>query len=616
MLRLSGRQAASHVWSPKTGSMTKPKKKNLKQAQRDYQPLGKETESKLSLSAHIFRSPPYRKVFAAIVLVVLVVISYTPIHEAGFVWDDVVMTEAPQLHSKNGLKQVWFEPRSLVNEIHYWPIVYTTFWIEYQFWELSPLGYHAVNVFLHALNTVLLFFLLHSLGLPGALLAAAIFGVHPVHVESVAWVIERKDTLSAAFYLAAFMSYLRFDRKQQWAFYALALFFFACGMLSKSIVVSFPIGLLLCLWWKRGQITRTDLQRAAPFLVVAALIASADMWFAKSQEQTTFGFSALERVLIASRALCFYAYKLVWPSNLAVIYPRWQIDMNSGFQYLFPVFVIVLLGASWLRRKMFGKGPLAAILFFAVTLSPVLGFIDFGYMRFAFVADRFQYLASIGPIVLISALAASLNSRLSRTYSGIAVSVGIVIIGLLTLLTWRQAAIYQNGETFYRHIVGLNPGARTAYFCLGNHLREQDRLDEALQCYQKALDLTEDTAALQNNIAITLEALGRDEEATVHYENTLKLDPRHKKALHNLAGLRLKQKRYEEALQLYQKAFETDPQYAKAHQGAGNALAYMGRYEEAIAQYEKALMIDPGLKKSSHNLNIVKGKLLGRKDSP
>ena len=163
--------------------MTKPKKKNLKQAQRDYQPLGKETESKLSLSAHIFLSPPYRKVFAAIVLVVLVVISYTPIHEAGFVWDDVVMTEARQLHSKNGLKQIWFEPRSLVNEIHYWPIVYTTFWIEYQLWELSPLGYHAVNIFLHALNTVLLFFLLHSLGLPGALLAAAIFGVHPVHVD-------------------------------------------------------------------------------------------------------------------------------------------------------------------------------------------------------------------------------------------------------------------------------------------------------------------------------------------------------------------------------------------------------------------------------------------------
>jgi Tfp pilus assembly protein PilF len=595
--------------------MKKLKKKNLQQKPRDLRPSEKESRPKPFLSGRTFHGLPHGNVYAAIMLIFLVVFTYMPLHKAGFVWDDVVMTEAKQLHSINGLKQIWFEPRSLENEIHYWPIVYTTFWIEYQFWKLSALGYHMVNVLLHALNTILLFFLLRRLGIAGAWFASAVFGIHPVHVESVAWVIERKDTLSAAFYIAAFLAYLKFERRQKQAFYALALFFFICGMLSKSMVVTFPLALLLCFWWKRGRITAIDIKRIAPFFIIAALIASMDTRFAKSQEQISFGFSILERVFIATRALCFYAYKLIWPSDLAVIYPRWQININSGFQYLFPIFIILLVGAFWFWRKTLGKGPLAGILYFTITLSPVLGFIDFGYMRYAFVADRFQYLASIGLIVLVSALAARLNDRLPRTYSALAVTSGILVLGLLANLTWRQAAIYHDGETFYRHIVTLNPAAKNAYFSLGNQLRDRGKLEEALDCYQKTLDLGEDSAALQNNMAITLEALGRLEEASVHYENTLKLEPQHTKALHNLAGLRFKQKRYEEALQLYQKAFEIDSSYAKAHQGAGNVLAHMGRYKEAVAEYEKALEIDPNLQKSRHNLNIVKEKLLGRGNS-
>ena len=218
---------------------------------------------------------------AAAALVLLVAAAYAPAFLAGFVWDDRIFTESRAVRDWSGLWKIWFafSPRAIRNEGHYWPLVHTTFWIEHKLWGFAPAGYHAVNVLLHAANTVLLWRLAGRLEVPGAWAIAAVFAVHPLHVESVAWVIERKDLLSALFYLAAVSAWLRFSESGGRKHYLLALVLFVLGLLCKSIVVTLPAALLICHWWKRGRVGGADLLRLAPFFAVGIAVAAADTAF-------------------------------------------------------------------------------------------------------------------------------------------------------------------------------------------------------------------------------------------------------------------------------------------------------------------------------------------------
>ncbi len=233
----------------------------------------------------------------------------------------MIFAEEPVVHAASGLWNIWFSPSDIKNEGHYWPLVYTSFWLEHKLWGLAPAGYHAVNVLLHLINVLLLWRLLLQLAVPGALVIAAVFAVHPLHVESVAWIIERKDVLSALFYLTAVLAWIRFTEAPRPRGYALALVLFTAGLLSKSVVVTLPVALLIWHWWQHGRVTRTDLLRLAPFFAVAAGITAADLSFYTSREALELGYSLPERVLIAARALWFYVGKLLWPTELAVIYP-------------------------------------------------------------------------------------------------------------------------------------------------------------------------------------------------------------------------------------------------------------------------------------------------------
>ena len=308
----------------------------------------------------------------------------------------MIFAEEPVVHAASGLWNIWFSPSDIKNEGHYWPLVYTSFWLEHKLWGLAPAGYHAVNVLLHLINVLLLWRLLLQLAVPGALVIAAVFAVHPLHVESVAWIIERKDVLSALFYLTAVLAWIRFTEAPRPRGYALALVLFTAGLLSKSVVVTLPVALLIWHWWQHGRVTRTDLLRLAPFFAVAAGITAADLSFYTSREALELGCSLPERVLIAARALWFYVGKLLWPTELAVIYPLWEIDTGNLLAWGYVAGATALAAVLWLGRRRLGRGPLAGALFFAVTLAPVLGFVDYGYMQFSFVADRFQYLAGIG----------------------------------------------------------------------------------------------------------------------------------------------------------------------------------------------------------------------------
>ena len=536
---------------------------------------------------------------AVLAIALLVAVTYFPALQGGFVWDDVIFSEEPVIHSPDGLRSIWFAPADIKNEGHYWPLVYTSFWLEHKLWGLNPVGYHAVNILLHLVNCLLLWRLLDRLSVPGAVVIAAVFAVHPMHVESVAWIIERKDVLSALFYLTAVLTWIRFSESPGPGRYALALALFAAGLLAKSVVVTLPVALLIWHWWRRGRVIPIDLLRLAPFAAVGVAITLADLAFYTSREPLELGFSLVERALIAARALWFYVGKLIWPLNLAVIYPLWEIDARDLLAWAYLAGAAALPVGLWLARRRIGRGPLAGALFFAVTLAPVLGFIDYGYMQFSFVADRFQYLAGIGVLaVLIGAAAhaaAHGTRKLPEATRTTAAGLAVALVMGLALLTWRQAGIYRDEITLFSHIVALNPKARDAHLNLGNALIDADRIEEGLAASRTAAEQRPESADAHSNLGLALMHLDQFEASGEALRHALELDPKHKSALQNRGELLRNQGRYEEAVEAYGAVLKRDSRYALAHAGLGDALFQLQRYEAAVDALSTALEVQPDL---------------------
>ena len=555
---------------------------------------------------------PYRGALAALALCLLVALAYFPATLAGFVLDDNAFTDARPVRMWSGLWSIWFEPGALQqSEGHYWPVLYSTFWLEHKLWGFAPAGYHIVNLLLHCAVTLLLWRLLRRLAAPGAWIAAAVFAVHPLHVESVAWVIGRKDLLAAAFYLGAALAYIRFAQDGWWWRYAGALSLFALALLSKTTVVTLPASLLLWHWWQRGRVTVADLARALPFALLGLGITVADWSYYRALETVSFDYSLLERALIAAHALWFYVGKLLLPLELAVIYPKWAVSAAdpTGWGYL--AAAVAGVAALWFCRRRIGRGALAGVAFFAVTLSPTLGFVDYGYMQFSFVADRYQYLAGAGVIaVLVGAVTVGV-SRLPRARRAVSGVVVAAVLAVLAVLSWQQSGIYENKFTYYRHIIALNPQARFAHFGLGNWLSAEGRHEEALAAYQAAYRAARQHPDDTTWNGFTLAAIGRayeklerPDEAEAHYRRAVEVSAR-QSSINSLGALWLKQRRYREALELFQSALAGAPNYAKAHSGIGVALYGLNRYEEALQSFERALVLDPFLEEARTNRELA-----------
>ena len=553
---------------------------------------------------------------AALVLAVLAVVSYYPALQGGFVWDDMIFAEEPVIHSPGGLRSIWLSPAEIKKEGHYWPLVYSSFWLEHKLWGLQPAGYHAVNLFLHLLNCLLLWRLLLRLQVPGALLIAAVFAVHPLHVESVAWIIERKDLLSGLFYLGAVLAWLRFVEVERVGHYLLVVLLFTAGLLSKSVVVTLPLALLLVQWWRAGRVRWLDLLRVAPLAVLGAIISTADLvFYYGGREPLELGYNLAERMLIAGRALWFYAGKLVWPVELAVIYPRWEIDARSLAGWGYVVAAAGLALALWLLRERIGRGPLAGALYFALTLGPVLGFVDYGYMQYSLVADRFQYLAGIGVLAVLVGAAAHgvgslpvgersaagmrgaswIRSAAALRYGAWGLAAAVVL--LLGTLTWRQAGIYRDEITLFSHIVAHNSAEHTAHLHLGSALYEAHRFDEGLAASLIALQQQPESADALANVGAGLVYLERFAEAEQLLGRALELDPRNTDAHQNLGEALRNQGRHLEAVESYRAAVAIDPGFALAYAGMGWSLFETQRSAEALAALQRALdlQVESGL---------------------
>ena len=542
-------------------------------------------------SARLFDRFSRRGALAALALGLLAGVCYLPaMLWGGFAWDDPIWFQSRAVLEWSGLGDIWSWPSRIHREAHYWPLTYTTFWLEHKMWGLAPAGYHIVNVLLHLLNTLLVWRLLLRLAVPGAWVAAAVFAAHPTHVESVAWIIERKDVLSGLFYLAAVLVWLRFlEQSRPWR-YGLALLLFAAGLLSKSMVVTLPAALLILQWWKEGCITVRDLRRVAPFFLAALVITAVDL-SSYGSRHGSLDYSLPERTLIAARALWFYAGKLAWPTDLHVIYPRWDISLGDPWAWLTLAGAAALAAALWFLRHRLGRGPLAGALFFAVTLAPVLGFVNHGYMTFSLVADRFQYLAGIGVMAVLIGAAAHGAGRLQGRLKWGATGLAVAVVALLGTMTWRQAGIYRDEITFFSHIVSRNPEARSAHFNLSIHLARAGRPEEALAAARMAVENRPDQA---RDLAILGSALIRMErfvEAEEVLRRALEIDPGHKNSRSKLAYMLGVQGRHQEALEAYRAMIEIDSNYAQAHAYIGDILVQLHRYAEAVEPLRKALTL-------------------------
>jgi tetratricopeptide (TPR) repeat protein len=538
-------------------------------------------------------------------LLIAVLLAYQPAWYGGIVWDDEAHVTRAELRSWDGLYRIWFEPGA--TQQHY-PLVFSAFWVEHRLWGDATLGYHLINMVLHWTSALLLALVLRRLAVAGAFLAAAIFALHPVYVESVAWITEQKNTLSGVFYLAAMLVYLGFDRTRKRTWYCAALGLFLLALLSKTTTVTLPAALLVIFWWQRGTLSwRRDVVPLLPFFVLAVAAGLFTRWAEYNllgAGRDEFSLSAVERCLLAGRAIWFYLSKLFWPADLAFIYPRWHLDATVWWQYLLPAAAVLLVAGLWAVRRRW-RGPLAAVLFFIGTLFPVLGLFNIYFYSFSFVSDHFQYLPGLGIIAFASAVAARLLGHwgLWRRPAGYAVC--LTLLAILAVLTWRQSRIYSDYETLFRATISKNPDCSLALNNLGLRLLQRQQFDEAIACFKKALEVAGDSGLAHYNLASALAARGNFEEAIPHYRKALQVRPDYAEAHHQLGLALAGLGNLEGAMDSFRKALKLDPNQAKAHYNLGAALARRGRVDEAIAQYRQTVQIEPDFAKAHKSLGAA-----------
>jgi tetratricopeptide (TPR) repeat protein len=549
----------------------------------------------------------------ALILLTLILIAYLPALGAGTIWDDDAhVTQNIALHSIDGLRLIWLKVGAVQQ---YYPATYTAFWLQYHSWGTNPVGYHAVNVLLHAANAILLFFVLRKLSVPTPWAVAATFGLHPVQVESVAWISELKNCLSSFFYLSAMLMLICAwglestckseghedsgvaHTKPFFGFYICAFGLFLFALLSKSVTASLPAAFLLIVWWKRERINRRDILFLVPFFTAGVVAGLFTAWVEKhfiGAQGVDWALSPLQRCLLAGRAIFFYIEKLLWPFPLVFNYPRWTIDTGARWLYWFPFTFLGVVAVLWRLRTRIGRGPLVGILFFAGTLFPALGFFDVYPMRYSFVADHFQYLASAGFLATFVGSVSACRGAVGKIGQSTWMGVLFLILAVLGILTWQQSRIYRDEETLYRDILAKNPESFLAHYNLGRLLDARGRWSAAAQHYEQALRVKPDLAEAHNNLGIILLREGLTDNALTHFAEARRLLPLDPLPSRNFADALMRKDHAREALAIYERLLRDQPRDPVLQRKIGTALAALGRPEEAKAHLEKALETIPG----------------------
>jgi len=576
--------------------------------------------------------------FWALLLIAFVFIAYAQVFRADFIWDDEShLTRNLCVIGPLGLKEIWTTAQAV-----YYPLVLTTFWTLHKFVGLNPFPYHLLNVVLHAVSAVLFWRVLRLVRVRGSWLGAALWALHPVMVQSVAWITELKNTQSCVFYLLSIFFFWKWEDHgdtvlrspqrrtgdRRFLVFALSLLFFILAALSKPSVVMLPFVLALCIWWMRGKIGWRDMLALTPFALISAVASVWTIWEQKFHARAIgpdWAQAFPERLIIAGKAIWFYVAKLVWPHPLIFIYPRWEIDSSKVVAYLPLLLGIAGLVALWFVHAKWRRALFFATAYYVVSLFPVLGFFSVFFFRYSFVSDHFQYLASMGPLALAGAGIATLFALFSETpadfvsrpYGGmrspgpiatppqrlvLASGVCGMLLLLLGFLTWRQSTEYHNLSTLYTATLQKNPGCWMAHYNLGIVLGEQRETDQAIDHYRRAIALRPDYAEAHYNLGRLLVEQNQLDDAIAHYERAAAINPADAEAQNNLGVTLFGIGRADDAIAHYWKALEIRPDYAEAACNLGNALIAKGDFDGAIARYTTCLAAVPDQEEARYNL--------------
>jgi tetratricopeptide (TPR) repeat protein len=536
----------------------------------------------------------------------LLVLVYWPAISGSFIWDDdVYVTNNPLLTSPHGWQDIWF---SAEHQSQFFPLVFTTLRLEHALWGLNPFGYHLVNVLLHAANAVLVWLLLRKMSVPGAWIAAALFAFHPVQAESVAWVTELKNTQSTLFYLLAvlmWMNFLRAEPSNGWKYYSLTILLYVLALLSKTTACTLPAVLLLVPWMQGERIGWRRIVQVVPFMFLGIAAGLVSIWWEQHlgnyQQDVGQGLSLVQRALVAAHALWFYAGKLVYPVNLTFSYPHWQMDARNPLNYIWLAGCLAATLVLWFWRKAIGRRVIGAVIFFVAALSPLLGFIPLFTFKYSYVADHYQYVASIG----LLALAAAGLQRIPRVFS-------LIVLLTLGVLTWNQAHIYQDQTALWKDTLTKNPTSWMADDNLGTIFRGEGDFGKAIDYYREAIRLNPDFAQAHYNLGIVLFKTGEASEAMDEFQKAIELDPEDALAFYNYATALDQSGQAIEAIKQYENAIRRKPDLISARINLGILFGRLGKLDEALAQFQEVVRLDPDNAGAHNNLGAIlraKGRL-------
>lgn len=535
---------------------------------------------------------------------------YEPSIHGGFLLDDgLLLTDNAIVKSSDGLSRFWFS----TDPVDYWPVTNTSFWLEWRLWGMNPTGYHVTNLVLHVVGCLLIWVLLRQLGIPGAFWAALLFAVHPVNVESVAWIAQRKNVLALVFFLLSAIWYLKADaesppeqfkicRPTVGGWYGLSLLAFVAAMLSKGSVALLPVMLLAVVWWRRG-LSRWDWLRTSPFFAVAVVLTCVNIWFQSNHgEEAVRDAGFLERLLGAGAVVWFYLGKALLPVDLAFVYPKWHIDAGNWLWWLPLAAAAGTTVAFWWFRRGWARHVFLAWIVFCAALVPVMGFTDVGFMKYSLVADHYQHVALVAAVAAVAAGWCAARRRAGGMTRWAADAVAVAAVAALVLLGRQQSGHYCDPLTLYETSLVKNPDCALLHNNLGKAYSELGQTETALEDYRRALAIDPDSSQVHNNLGVVLRRMGQLRESIKHYRHAVRLHPDSAEAHNNLGVALGETGQTDEALKEFHEALRLKPNYPGALNNLGNHHARAGQSDKAVEYFRQALRLDPDYAEALYNL--------------
>lgn len=573
-----------------------------------------------------------------------IVVAYIPVWWAGYIWDDdAVFQRNPAVIHPEGLAQIWTGKGADIC-----PLTLTTFWLEYRIWGDTPVLYHLVTLLFHLLSAILLWRVLRVLEIPGAWLGTALWAMHPVMVESVAWATELKNTESGFFYLLStwyFIRLIKLDGAAARAWrrvYALMLLFAAMAIACKSSTIILPFVLCLVAWWLEREWKWWRVVQVMPIVLFSLASGLLAMWTqqAEGAQVAILARSWPDRLATAADAVWFYLGKLLWPYPLEMTYPAWHLDTSSVLTYVPLAVLMILFSVFWLKRQTWGRPWFFALAYFLIALLPIVGLVNMKYFVYTQVADHFQYLAAMAPLVLLGAGATRLFEFYAPNQPNLRVATAAVVLVVLGILTFQKASVYKDEETLWNDTLAHNPEAWIGYNNIGMQRVFAHQNDAAIPYFRKAIAINPNCDFAWNNLGASLCADGDYQGGIIAYQGAMKVDPENTALLINLGGAYMRLGRFDEALvplkraleinpksvmaltslgMVYEqekkpadaidpltKAVEIHPDDAKLHNDLGGVLYQTGHLDQALMQFREALRLNPNDPTAAKNLETAR----------